>query len=83
MFWGSKFLISIIWVFQKNEYFLEYEGFVDIYIFFFFWGGGVIKKIGLYLGASSMHFRYRMGDIWGGGGVLEISDIFWWARAYI
>ena len=40
--------IFIFFFFQKNEYFLGYEVFVDI-----FWGH---HKIGLYLGVISMHF---------------------------
>ena len=50
--------------FQKNEYFLGYEDFVDI-----FWG---LYKIGLYLGVIYafqglfLRSRYRMGDIFGG-----------------
>ena len=37
---------NIFWVFQKNEYFLGYEDFVDI----LGWGGGH-HKIGLVLGS--------------------------------
>ena len=40
-FFGLKFLnFDIFWGFQKNEYFLGYEDFVDFFFFFFFWGGG-------------------------------------------
>ena len=87
---GFKILnFNILGGFQKNDYFLGYENFVDI---FFFWGGGVIIKIGLYLlylGVISMHFKgiflrssYRMGDIFlvakisQKNGVHEIPDIF-------
>ena len=45
--WGSKFSV---WGFLKNECFLGYEDFVDI----FFVGH---HKIGLYLGVISMHIR--------------------------
>ena len=48
-FYGFKILNFIIYLgFQKNEYFLGYENFVDIF--------GVHHKIGLYLGVISMHF---------------------------
>ena len=47
---GSKLLnLTINCGFQKNEYFLGYEDFMDI-----FWGH---HKIGLYLGVISMYFR--------------------------
>ena len=50
IFLGFKILNFIIFGgFQKNEYFLRYEDFVDI-----FWGH---HKIGLYLGVISMHLR--------------------------
>ena len=43
-FFGFKILnFNIFWGFQKNEYFLGYEDFVDI--FFFLGGGGVITKL--------------------------------------
>ena len=49
-FWGFKILnFNIFWGFQKNEYFLGLEDFVDI-----FWRH---HKIGLYLGVIYMHFR--------------------------
>ena len=51
---GFKILnFNIFKGFQKNEYFLGYEDFVD----FFFWGGGGHQKVGLYFGVISMHFR--------------------------
>ena len=46
-FGGMNF--NIIWGFQKIEYFLGNEEFMDI-----FWGH---HKIGLYLGVILMHFR--------------------------
>ena len=45
----QNFECQYFWGFQKNEYFLGYEDFVDI-----FWGH---HKIGLYKGVISMHFR--------------------------
>ena len=67
--------------FQKNEYFLGYEHFVDI-----IWGH---PKIGLVLGVMSMYFRvFSLGKYTDSGylfglqnfkyflGVLQISDIF-------
>ena len=51
-FLGSKIwipLLSIFGGFQKHEFFLGYEDFVDI-----FWGH---HKIGLYLGVIFMYFR--------------------------
>ena len=51
---------NIFWGFQKNEYFLGYKEFVDI-----FCGH---HKIGLQLGVISMHFRvfsYGQGTEWG------------------
>ena len=45
----QNFEFQYFWGFSKNEYFLGYEDFVDI-----FWGH---YKIGLYLGVISMHFR--------------------------
>ena len=67
---------NIFWGFQKNEYFLRYEDFVDI-----IWGH---YKIGLYLGVISMHFRafFKVKVQYGGffWGLLkfklEIPDIF-------
>ena len=47
-FWFKILSFNIYLVFQKNEYFLGYEDFVDS-----FWGH---HKIGLYLGVISMHF---------------------------
>ena len=38
----------MFWVFQKNEYFLGYEDFVEIFLF---GGGGGHHKIGLVLGS--------------------------------
>ena len=60
---GFKILNFVsFWSFQKNEYFVGYEDFVDIF--------GRHHEIGLYLGVISMHFsffslrsRYRIGDI--------------------
>ena len=43
----QNFAFQFFWGFQKNEYFLGYEDFVDI---LFFWGGGH-HKIGLVLGS--------------------------------
>ena len=49
-FLGFKILIfNILGGFQKNEYFLGYEDFVDIF--------GGHHKTGLVLGVTSMHFR--------------------------
>ena len=48
-FWFKILNFKIFVGFQKNEYFLGYEDFVDS-----FWGH---HKIGLYLGVISMHFR--------------------------
>ena len=45
----QNFESTILGGFQKKEYFLGYEDFVDI-----FWGH---HKIGLYLGVISMYFR--------------------------
>ena len=50
VFWGFKILNSLfLGGFQKIQYFLGYEDFVDIF--------GGQHKIGLYLGVISMHFR--------------------------
>ena len=49
-FWVVQyFKFQYFWGFQKNEYFLGNEEFVDI-----FWGH---HKIGLHLGVISMHLR--------------------------
>ena len=62
-FFGFKILNFVIFGgFQKNEYFLGYEDFVDIF--------GVHYKIGLsflcILGCFFLRSRCRMGDIfWG------------------
>ena len=71
LFFEFKILnFNIFWGFQKNEYFLGYEDFVDI-----FWGH---HKIGLYLGIISMQIwvflraRYRIGGIFW---VAKISNI--------
>ena len=50
----------MFWCFQKNEYFLGYEDFVDIL--------GVYHIIGLYLRVLGLFIRsrYIMGDILGG-----------------
>ena len=45
----QKFNFSMFWGFQRNEYFLGYEDFVNIL--------GVYHIIGLYLRVISMHFR--------------------------
>ena len=45
----NNFNFSTFWGFQRNEYFLGYEDFVDIL--------GVYHIIGLYLRVTSMHFR--------------------------
>ena len=51
-FWGVQIIeFHLFWGFQKNEYFLWYEDFVDI------WGGGVSSQKWLVLGVISMHFR--------------------------
>ena len=79
-FWFKILNLTIFGGFQKKEYFLVYEDFVDI-----FRGH---HKIGLYLGVISMYFRvflrsrYRMGDIFWAAKisnifeVLEIPDLF-------
>ena len=52
-FFGVQNLnFNIFLSFQKNEYFLGYEDFVDM-----FWGH---HKIGLYLMVISMHFRVNV-----------------------
>ena len=65
---------------------MQYEDFVDIFFFFFFLeGGGGHHKIGLYLGAISMHLGsfFKVGIFLGlvkfhlFFRVLEIPDIFW------
>ena len=48
-FWAQNFVFHYIWGLSKNEYCWGYEDFVDIF--------GGHHKIGLYLGAISMHFR--------------------------
>ena len=73
LFLGFKILnFEIFWGFQKNEYFLGYEVFVDI-----FWDH---HKIGLYLRVISMHFRVfskGQGTEWRIFlGVAKISNIF-------
>ena len=59
--------------FQKNEYFLEYKDFVDMFL--------VHNKLGPKLGVISMHFRVfslGQGTEWGIFlGVAKISNIFW------
>ena len=72
-FFGFKTLnFNIFSGFRKNEYFLRYEDFVDIF--------GGHHKIGLYLGVISMHFRVfskGQGTEWGIFlGVAKISNIF-------
>ena len=62
--------------FEKNEYFL---GCVKILWIFFFWGGGVITKLGLFEGhfyafqGLFLRSRYRIGIFFG---VAKISNIF-------
>ena len=51
-FWGFKILnFNSFLGFQKNEYFLGYEEFVDTFF-------GSSEKIGLYFGVISMHFSF-------------------------
>ena len=82
-FFGVKFLnFNIFWGFQKNEYFLGYENFVDIFLgssqnWTSFYGlflcilGSFLKvnmqNRDIFLGCKN--FKYFFG-------VLEISDIF-------
>ena len=83
IFLGFKFLnFNIFGGFQKNEYFLGYEIFVDIFLgssqnwtsfrgyFYVFWGfsQGKYTKSGYSMGCK--YYKYFIG-------VLEISDIFW------
>ena len=73
-FWVQNFEFHYFWGFQKNEYFVGYEDFVDI-----FWGH---HEIGLYLGVISMHFRfffsYGQGTEWGILFWLVKFQIFFW-----
>ena len=79
IFWGSNFKFQYFGFFQKNEYFLGYEDFVDIF--------GGHPNIGLVLGS----FLYILESFKGHGtelgyflvaifqiflGVLDIPDIF-------
>ena len=67
LFFEFKILnFNIFWGFQKNEYFLGYEDFVDI-----FWGH---HKIGLYLGIISMQIRVFLRAR------NRIGGIFWVAK---
>ena len=70
MFKTLKF--NIFWVFQKNEYFLGYEDFVDI-----FWGSS--QNWAVFRGHfyAFMVFSYGQGTEWGIFlGVAKISNIF-------
>ena len=84
---GFKILnFNIFWGFQKNEYFLGYEDFVDI-----FWG--VTTKLAYIHGSFlCMLGSFLKGQVQNGGyflgflkfqtffGVSEIPDIFWGER---
>ena len=48
-FGGFKILTHYFWGFQKNEYFLKYEDFVDI--------SGYYRKTGLFGGSFLCYFR--------------------------
>ena len=75
-FLGSKFWISILfWEFQKNEYFLGYEDFVDI-----FFGSSQnwasLRVISMQFRVFFLRPRYRIGIFLG---LLKFQIFFWGA----